>query len=306
MTGGTGFLGAEVVSRLTEREIPVRVVSRRLPPPWARHDDVEYRSTDLGGEPKLELFEGVDVVIHCAAETTGDWAAHQRNSIEATENVVRAADSAGVSGIVHVSSIAVLENGKSGPIDEDSPLRSEPRSSGPYVWGKLESELRARRIGEELDIEVKIVRPAAIVDFDDYEPPGRLGRRLGNLFVAVGGKDEPLDAVGLDLVAETLSRYAMSFGDAPEVLNVVSPERLTRGSAVERLRCAEPNIKVLWLPRPVFAPLAKLAVVVQRLLRPGSRPVNPVAAFSSRTYDNTRLKEYLKSCRSLDDVPRYF
>lgn len=294
VTGGTGFLGDAVVSRLRERDIPVRVVSRRLPPPWSRRPGVDYRSADLGDAPDPSVFEDVDIVIHCAAETAGGWDAHRRNSVEATEGVVRAAHAAGARGIVHVSSVAVLEEDDNGPLDEHSPLRADPRSFGPYVWGKLESERRAREVGGELGTPVKVVRPAAIVDFDGYEPPGRLGRRIGNFFLAVGGVGEPLDAVRLELVSEALSRYATSFGDAPELLNVVSPERITRGGAVERMRRADPGVRVLWLPRLLFVPLAKAAVMAQRILRPGARPLDPAAAFTSRAYDSTRLEKFLE------------
>lgn len=294
VTGGTGFLGEAVVSRLRERGVSVRAVSRRLPPPWARRPGVDYRSADLGDAPDLSAFEDVDIVIHCAAETAGDWEAHRRNSIEATENVVRAAHAAGARGIVHVSSVAILEESENGLLDEDSPLRSEPESFGPYVWGKLESELRARELGRELDTPVKIVRPAAIVDFDDFDPPGRLGRRVGNVFLAVGNRSEPLEAVPLGLAAETLTRYATSFAEAPDRLNVISPEGITRRDAVERLRRADP-VRIVWFPRPLFAATAKAAVLAQRVLRPGKRPLDPAAAFASRDYDSTELSEFLEA-----------
>ena len=46
--------------------------------------------------------------MHLAAETAGGFEEHRRNSVDATECVIRAAAKAGVKRVIHVSSLAVL------------------------------------------------------------------------------------------------------------------------------------------------------------------------------------------------------
>jgi hypothetical protein len=54
------------------------------------------------------------------------------------------------------------------------------------VWGEDESERLAAALGKESHLDVKIVRPGAIIDHSAFDPPGRLGKRLGGSFIAVG------------------------------------------------------------------------------------------------------------------------
>ncbi|HEV7838903.1 MAG TPA: Gfo/Idh/MocA family oxidoreductase, partial [Gemmatimonadaceae bacterium] len=108
VTGGTGLLGSAVARELARTNRAVRVVSRREPAAWERIENVEYVVADLARPLQESLFDGIDSVIHTAAETAGSWDEHQRNSIDATDHIIRAAAVAGVTRVVHVSSLAVL------------------------------------------------------------------------------------------------------------------------------------------------------------------------------------------------------
>jgi predicted dehydrogenase/nucleoside-diphosphate-sugar epimerase len=304
VTGGTGLLGRAVARELAGANAHPVSLSRREPAPWDREDGVEYRIGDLAEEIFPDLFDGIDTVIHCAAETSGGWEEHQANSIDATERLIRAAGSAGVKRFVQVSSIAVLaapENGR--PLDERSPLEPHPRKLGPYGWGKAESEKRAAEIGRELGIDVKIVRPGPIVDFERFDPPGRLGRRLGPLFVAVGSPDEPVPLVGLRFAAEVLAWMAENFEEAPHVLNLLSPDLPTRGELTRQLKRSSAGVRAAWLPRAVLRPLSWSATGAQRLLKPNRKPTDIAKAFSSPAYDTQRVNELVRrmgAAESLD------
>ncbi len=288
VTGGTGFLGASVVERLTERGFPVRVLSRRLPAPWDRVPGVEYVTADLADGLPPDLLEGVHCLVHCAAATSGGWEEHQRLSLDATEHVVRSMAEAGVKRLVHVSSLAVVARPSGGAAaSESTPLEPDSRGSGPYVWGKLESERLAVDLGNELGVHVKVVRPGAIVDMDDFEPPGRLGKRVGNIFVAVGSPGDTLDLVDLDFAARAIAEFAVRFDDAPDVINLLSPEALTKRDLIARLRASNPDLTVVWLPPPVLVPLSWIAVLAQKLLRPGKPAVNAARVFAAREYDRS-------------------
>jgi predicted dehydrogenase/nucleoside-diphosphate-sugar epimerase len=282
VTGGTGFLGREVLRRLEADGVPVRSVARRFPPAWDRLPGVDYVQADLADGLSPSELHGIEAVIHCAAETSGGLDAHERNSIGATEKLLRAAADAGVRHIVYISSIAVLTGPD--PLTETSPLHAG-KDAGPYVWGKAQAERRARELGEELGVQVTILRPGALVDWRLLDPPGKLGRRLGNLFVAIGGRKDVLGVVDVRDAARIAVWTALNGARAPRVLNVVDPALPPKLHLVKQLRKANPGLRVVWLPRGLLLPLSWLAMGLQKTLRPGRPAVNVAKVFARRAYD---------------------
>lgn len=289
VTGGTGFLGAAVVQRLIERGYAPRVLSRRLPAPWERVAGVDYRVADLGASLDPALFNDGVAVIHCAAETAGGFEEHQRNSVDATANVLEAAAGAGVDRVVHVSSIAVLAAG-AGPLADDTSLEPDPRSKGPYVWGKLESERLALAKASQLGLDLRVMRPGPILDTRDFEPPGRLGKRIGPVFVCPNLPSGRIAAVDRDFAADLIAWSLSHFDQVPPALNLVDPEPTTRRQLVERLRRSNPGLRVVWLPAPILVPLSLAAVVLQKVLRPSRTAVYPARAFADQNADTTTIR----------------
>jgi predicted dehydrogenase/nucleoside-diphosphate-sugar epimerase len=291
VTGGTGLIGRAVVSNLRESGVQIRVLARSIPVDWERMDGVEYHVSDLGEAIPPDLLQGVAAVVHCAAETSGGWDQHARNSVQAAENLVRAAAAAGVSRLVHVSSMAVLEAGRSGvPLSEGTPLDPRARDRGPYVWGKAESERRVLAAAGEAGLEVRIVRPGAVVDDRNYQPPGRLGKRLGNLFVAVGGRRDLVGVATLSRVARVIAWTALHFERTPGVLNLLDPAQPTREELVDRLRLKNPDLTVVWVPGWLLASLSPLLSLAQRALRPGKPVIDVAGIFASQEYDLARIE----------------
>jgi nucleoside-diphosphate-sugar epimerase len=293
VTGGTGFLGREVVRALLAQGAAVRVLARRTPAAWEDIPGARYAVADLAQSLAADLVCDADVLIHCAAETAGGWDEHRRNSVDATERVLRAAAAAGVRHVIHVSSLAVLAVDEPGPVREDTPLEPRGEARGPYVWGKLESERRAAQLGRELGLGVKIVRPGALVDYRHFEPPGRLGKRLGNVFVAVGSPRDPLGVADVRFAGRTIAWMAAHFEEAPDTLNLLSPALPTRRELVAALRRSNPDLTVVWLPTAVLVPLSWLAIGLQKLLRPRRPAVNVAKVFASQRYDTSRIAELM-------------
>ncbi len=159
-----------------------------MPAPSARVPGVQYVTGDLARGLGADAFEGVDSIVHCAAETSGGKSDQQRNSIAATKLLIERGAAAGVKTLLHVSSLAVIKPGNGRVVDESTPVDAGNLERGPYVWGKAESEVLAQQLGRDLGIQLKIVRPGPLVDFDDFHAPGRLGREVGPWYVAIGGR----------------------------------------------------------------------------------------------------------------------
>src|SRR5215211_7509814 len=131
VTGGTGFVGANVVRALLQCGVGVRALVR------PRSDtrnldslDVELVAGDLRDRGSLEAaLEGCDTVYHVAA-MYALWAADPRqiydSNVTGTVNLLEAAETAGVEKIVYTSSVATIGLPKDGmPATEEVLLRPE-------------------------------------------------------------------------------------------------------------------------------------------------------------------------------------
>jgi len=297
VTGGTGILGKAVASELRGRNRLTRVVARKIPSVAGRIPGVEYAAADLAENISPEIFRDISVVVHCAAETGGGKEAHQRNSVGATRNLIEAMNAAGVKKLVHISSIAVLKTGREigGPINEDTPLALVNEDRGPYVWGKAESERLARELSRNLEIMIRVVRPGPLVDYNDFEPPGRLGREIGPLLIYVGSRRSKLSLCSVEMAAEVIRKYVEDFEGMPPVLNLVEPDSPTRAELVSRLLRSRPDLRALRLPSGFLWVLSPVLKVMQMLLRPNRKPVDIYAAFASENYDSRLAAKIIRS-----------
>ena len=286
LTGGTGLLGKRIAETLREAGFPVRVVARRVPPFSRRVPGVDYVARDLARGLAPEILSGVGYVVHAAAETSGGKEDHRRNSIEATRILIEGAARAGVRGVLHISSLAVLKTSREmgRALDEATPIDDASIKRGPYVWGKAESELLAVRLGQELGIPVRVIRPGPLVDYTAYQPPGRLGRELGPTFVAIGPRNGPLSVCDVTTAAKVVRSYLENFQAAPPLLNMVEAPPPTRRELMERFRRDRPDLRVLWFPAWLLRALSGPLKLVQRYGMGAKEPLDVAAAFAGENY----------------------
>jgi predicted dehydrogenase/nucleoside-diphosphate-sugar epimerase len=297
VTGGSGFLGRPVLHELRARGWAVRAVVRRVPAARRRVPGVEYIECDLArGVPPAPL-EGVTLIAHLAAETAGDRAAHERNTVIATRNLLDAMQEHGIRRLINISSVAVLRPGPA-VLREDSPTDRGNLSRGPYVWAKAEAEAVAVEQAVNGSMAVKTIRLGPLVDFADFNPPGRLGRDIGRLFVAMGTPSNPLSVCDVHTAAKVIAHYADQFETAPPVVNLLEVPANTRGELVTRLRATRPELRFIWLPFPVLVVLSKMATWLQAVLHPGKPALDVYAAFKSERYDSTIAQRVIASANN--------
>jgi predicted dehydrogenase/nucleoside-diphosphate-sugar epimerase len=295
VTGARGFLGAEI-SRALGR---VRGIGRAENP-----DDPHVQTwtvADLSQGVPAGALAGATVVVHAAAETSGDFAAHQRNTIDATRHLLRAMHEAGVSRLVLVSSLSVLRPPRTPweRQDERTPRPTDAARFGPYSWGKTEQEALVDRDAPALGIAVRIVRPGALVDWTDPSLPGLMGRHLfGRWHLGLGRPRLPIAVCDVGRCAEAIAWCATHFDAAPPIVNLLDPEVTTRGAYVARLRDRGWTGRIVWMPISAMA----LAIVMVRAMLSILRGRLPsrFAAWSilrPRRYDDRIATKVLAACR---------
>jgi uncharacterized protein YbjT (DUF2867 family) len=99
ITGATGTLGRKLVGAATAAGHHVRAMSRRS---HVGYTGVHWAQGDLLANTGVDAaVEGIDVVVHCATQSTGD------KDVTSTENLITAARSAGVAHIIYVSIVGI-------------------------------------------------------------------------------------------------------------------------------------------------------------------------------------------------------
>lgn len=143
VTGASGFVGRHVVQKLRNRGFHVKALVRRIPTPEL-DPDVELVIGDLSRpETYTAALEGVSSVVHTAL--TDNLA----DEPHATSTLVRHSALAGVLKFIHLSSIAVYGNPKSGIITEETAPLPSPDA---YSRTKLAIEEALQQLSASLDI----------------------------------------------------------------------------------------------------------------------------------------------------------
>ena len=250
VTGAAGFLGRAITRALPR----VRGIGRGARPDSSHVH--EWVSADLSRGLSADALAGADVVVHAAAETAGGYEAHQRNTLDATRNLLRAMHGAGVKRLVLVSSLSVLRPPRTPweRQDETTPRPSEPRRLGAYTWGKTEQEALVEREAAVLGISTRIIRPGALIDRHDHSLPGLMGRRLfGRWYLGLGRPQLPIAVCDVERCGEAIAWCATNFDAAAPIVNLFYPTVPTRGAFLARLRELGWSGRMIWVPISVLA-----------------------------------------------------
>ena len=179
VTGGTGFIGGEVVRQLRERgdEVVCLVRSPAKAAPL-RKLGCEIVTADLGNQVAIRQgLEGCDAVIHAAAVYEVGIPASQRPAMReanvgGTERVLAAALEAGVSKVVYVSTVGVFGNTHGRIVDESYEHPAQSFTSA-YEETKWEAHQVAKRLTGE-GLPCVIVQPGGVYGPGDTSSVGQL------------------------------------------------------------------------------------------------------------------------------------
>jgi dihydroflavonol-4-reductase len=172
VTGGTGFIGANLVRLLLQQGYEVRALVRSS----SRLDnlkglDIEQVEGDLS-DPQWKQMVGCQALFHVAAHYSlwqSDRTLLHQHNVLGTRNVLAAARQAGVERTVYTSSVAAIGVSADGtPVDEthQSPIE---KLVGHYKRSKFLAEQEAKQ-AVKLGQDVVIVNPSSPIGPMDIKP----------------------------------------------------------------------------------------------------------------------------------------
>ncbi|RDC54720.1 NAD-dependent epimerase/dehydratase family protein [Pedobacter chinensis] len=168
VTGGTGFLGSELIKQLTDKGLVVRALKREKSKiPFLIQDNplIEWFEADINEPSTLEeAFAGITKVYHCAAFVSfnpKDKKQLFHVNIDGTSNMVNLCLENNCR-LLHVSSVAALGNAKKGNKINEKDFWEYDAKAHSYGLSKYEGEMEVwRGITEGLD--AVIVNPSVII-----------------------------------------------------------------------------------------------------------------------------------------------
>lgn len=168
VTGGTGFLGSELIKQLTDSGLAVRALKRKtssIPSIIDNNPLVDWFEADINEPATLEdAFVGITKVFHCAAFVSfnpKDKKQLFHVNIEGTSNLVNLCVENNCR-LLHVSSVAALGNAKKGKQITEQDFWEYDAKAHAYGLSKYEGEMEVwRGITEGLD--AIIVNPSVII-----------------------------------------------------------------------------------------------------------------------------------------------
>ena len=180
VTGATGLVGSNLISRLLSEGASIRATLHRRPPVVV-DDRIEYIHTDLTkGEDCRRAVEGQRFVFMCSASSSGAAKIATTPMIHVTPNVLmntkmlEAAYEAGVEKFLWLASTTGYPPSGDRPVKEEEMFEGEPYDKYFFVgWMKRFTEVLCRMYGEKLSkpMTTIVLRPTNIYGpNDDFEP----------------------------------------------------------------------------------------------------------------------------------------
>jgi thioester reductase-like protein len=228
LTGATGFVGREILSRFLERDdrhiyALVRAenddqAAGRLPAHerlTAVAGDIEQRELGLAERTSERLRRDVTTVLHCAASVSFDLPLEEARSVnvEGTRRMLEFARTCDrLERFSYVSTAYVA--GEPGGLFREDELAVGQEFRNPYERSKFEAELALRSEGRGLPLQ--ILRPSIVVGDSSTGRTASFNVLYGPLRAFAHGavpaiparRDAPVDIVPVDYVADRVHELA--------------------------------------------------------------------------------------------------
>ena len=265
VTGGGGFLGKAVATRLLKAGWEVRSVARG-DYPGLRELGVETHRGDLA-DPGVaaEAVEGCDAVFHVAAKAGvwGSYESYHRSNVTATEQLLAACKTLGMPRFIYTSTPSVIHSGGDVEgIDESVPYAEHFETHYP----------RTKAIAERMVLEANsptlstvALRPHLIWGPGDTQlVPRIIQRARAGRLRRIGDGKKLIDSVYIDNAADAHLLAAERL--APDAACAGRPYFITQGQPIETFDLINRILAAAKLP-PVHKSVSpKVATMVGGML----------------------------------------
>jgi dihydroflavonol-4-reductase len=275
VTGGTGFIGGQVVRKLREHGDDVVALVRTPEEAGALEElGCELVAGSLADVGAIrEGMAGCDAVIHGAAiYEVGIPESEHRAMYEAnvvgTETVLRAALEAKVPKVVYISTVAAFGNTKGEVVDEGYEHPGTSYTSY-YEQTKVEAHRLARRMVAEDGLPAVLVQPGGVYGPNDHSALGRqMNQFLAGRLPLLPFPETGFNMVHVDDVAEGV-RLALGKGRAGEAY-VLGGQITTMREMMDTLaRVSDRKPPKRTMPTGVLKAMAPLGPVVGKVMGQG-------------------------------------
>ncbi len=272
LTGGTGFIGGRVATKLRERWDEVVALVRS---PERAMDlsaaGCELARGDVGDRAAIAAaMAGCDAAVHGAAiyEVGIPSAEHRRmyeTNVVGTENVLRAALDARVPKVVYISTVAVFGNTRGRVVDESYEPPGREFTSY-YEQTKYEAHRVAKRLSAEEGLPCVIVQPGGVYGPRDHSSLGQLMNQfLAGRLPALTFPDAGFNMVHVDDVAGGVL-LALDNGKVGDAY-VLGGQITTMREIIDTLaRVAGRRPPRLTVPSPVIKAMAPFGPLVGKVM----------------------------------------
>lgn len=224
LTGGTGFIGGRLLTRLLEKGHQVNLVVNRGTPPVPEGPSVKYHRCDLT-DPVNFRSAGfkADAAVNVAGQlrVPGLPDAHYwKIHYEATKHVLEECTRFKLRRLVQVSTTGVYGVTGRSPVSEEGPIRP----SDIYEKTKWEGERYAREYCSDGRLDLVIVRPGLVYGPGDRHLLGLFKAIRYGIFRTIGSGGNLVHPIFIDDLVDGLMLALESPSAAGGTFNMVNPE----------------------------------------------------------------------------------
>jgi len=304
VTGAGGYIGSQLVKILMRRKnIDVKAVVR-LGSDQSRLNgfgDIIYHIDLTRKKDIKKMLEGIDIIYHLAAGTTGSHFEMMMNTVVATENLLDALKGHNIKRFVLVSSFSVYQMTALKPgavLDENCPVESNLKARDPYTITKVRQERLVREKCEKMGIPFIIIRPGKVYGPGDNPIPPQLGLSIpGICFIYIGGSSI-IPFTHVSNCTEAIYLAGVVDGIEGEAFNIVDDDLPTQK---EYLRSYQKNFgkipRKVWVPYKLFKFMAIGFEIATKKTKGNIPPVisryRAENLWKNLHYDNTKAKTRL-------------
>ncbi|MGK7875510.1 MAG: hopanoid-associated sugar epimerase [Xenococcaceae cyanobacterium] len=287
VTGGTGFIGANLVRLLLQEGYSVRALVRPTSPlDNLQGLDVEIVKGDLNDPDLYRQMRGCQVVFHVAAHYSlwqADREALYQSNVLGTRNVLAAACQTGIERTVYTSSVAAIGVGKSGEVVDETHQSPVDKLVGHYKKSKFFAEVEATQAAQSGQ-DVVIVNPSTPIGPWDIKPTPtgdiilRFLRRQMPFYLDTGlNFIDVQDVVRGHLLAlekgRTGDRYILGHQNLTLKVLLDQLAQITGLSAPQKTVPIWLPLSVAWIDERLLAPLGKSPSVPLDGVRMSKQPM---------------------------------